>query len=83
MKGIEERGRPRVTSMKNIKEWLGHTYNGCVKSGRSEQLEIHDSRPTTTSRWHLMMMTCRWFLIKKKKKERKKERNVAGRNAPN
>ena len=27
----------------------------CKKSGRSEQLEIHDSRPTT-SRWHLMMV---------------------------
>ena len=26
--------------MKNNKEWLGHSYNGCVKSGRSEQLEI-------------------------------------------
>ena len=40
LKGIEERGRHRVTWMKNKKEWLGHNYNGCVKSGRSEQLEI-------------------------------------------
>ena len=40
LKGIEERGRHRVTWMKNNKEWLGHKYNGCVKSGRSEQLEI-------------------------------------------
>ena len=46
-----------------------HTYNGCVKSGISEQLEIHDSRPTT-SRWHLMMMTCRWFFYKKKKQKK-------------
>ena len=29
--GKRGRGRPNVTWMKNIKEWLGHTYNGCVR----------------------------------------------------
>ena len=57
MKGGEDEGRPRLTWMKNIKGWLGHTYNGCVRraEGRSEQLEIHDRRPTT-GRWRLMMI---------------------------
>ena len=31
IEGKRGRGRPRVTWMKNIKEWLGHTYNGCVR----------------------------------------------------
>ena len=31
IEGKRERGRPRATRMKNIKEWLGHTYNGCVR----------------------------------------------------
>ena len=31
LKGIEERGRHRVTWMKNNKECLGHNYNGCVE----------------------------------------------------
>ena len=55
--GRRGRGRPSVTWTKNIKGWLEHTYNGCVRraEGRSEQLEIHDRRPTT-SRWHLMMI---------------------------
>ena len=30
-KGKRGRGRPRITWMKNIKEWLEHTYNGCVR----------------------------------------------------
>ena len=29
--GKRGRGRPRVTRMKNIKEWLRYTYNGCVR----------------------------------------------------
>ena len=35
-------GRPRVTWMKNIKEWLGHTCNECVRRAddRNPQLEI-------------------------------------------
>jgi len=34
-----KRGRgwgPRVTGMKNIKEWLGHTYNGCVRRAEDQ-----------------------------------------------
>ena len=35
IEGKKGRGKPRVTwtkkkKKKNIKEWLGHTYNGCV-----------------------------------------------------
>ena len=57
IEGRRGRGRPRVTWMKNMKGWLEHTYNGCVRrvEGRSEQLEIHDRRPTT-SKWRLMMI---------------------------
>ena len=30
IEGKRERGRPRFTLIKNIKEWLEYTYNGCV-----------------------------------------------------
>ena len=32
IEGKKGRGKPRVTwtKKKKIKEWLGHTYNGCV-----------------------------------------------------
>ena len=30
IEGKRERERLRITWMKNIKEWLGHTHNGCV-----------------------------------------------------
>ena len=33
IEGKKGRGKPRVTwtkKIKKIKEWLGHTYNGCV-----------------------------------------------------
>ena len=52
IEGKRGRGRPLITWMKNIKEWLGHTYSGCVRG--AEQLGFHDSR-ATTSRWHSMM----------------------------
>ena len=32
IEGKRGRGRPRIIWMKNIKEWLGHTYNRCVRS---------------------------------------------------
>ena len=31
IEGTRGQGRPRVTWMKNFKERLGHTYNGCVR----------------------------------------------------
>ena len=31
IEGKRGRGRPLITWMKNIKEWLGHTYSGCVR----------------------------------------------------
>ena len=31
IEGKRERERLRITWMKNIKEWLGHTHNGCVR----------------------------------------------------
>ena len=38
IKGKRGQGRPRITWMKNVKEWLGHTYKGCVRSGEDRNI---------------------------------------------